>query len=82
MSYYAKGLKELIRTTELSLEFFESLNNFQINYIEMCFKRNFDDQIGMMSEVEELNYSLFNQYKLKKFEKEFGLDEEIWSKVS
>ncbi len=82
MSYYAKGLKDLIRSTQLNLEFYESLNDFQIHFIEMCFKKNSDEQIGMMGEVEEINYNLFNQFKLRKFEKDFGLDEEIWSKAS
>jgi hypothetical protein len=82
MSYYAKGLKDLIRSTQLNLEFYESLNDFQIHFIEMCFKKNNDEQIGMMGEVEEINYNLFNQFKLRKFEKDFGLDEEIWSKAS
>ena len=82
MSYYAKGLKDLIRSTQLNLEFYESLNDFQIHFIEMCFKKNIDEQIGMMGEIEEINYNLFNQFKLRKFEKDFGLDEEIWSKAS
>lgn len=82
MSYYAKGLKDLIKTTELNMEFFESLSTFQLNFIEMCFKKNHDEQIGLMNEIEESNYNLFNQFRRNKFEKDFGLDEEIWVKAS
>lgn len=82
MTYYAKGLKELIKTTELNIEFFESLNEFQLNFLEMCFKKNHDEQIGMMSDIESKNYELFTSFRVKKFEKDYGLDEEIWKKAS
>lgn len=82
MAYYAKGLKDLIKTTELNLEFFESLNDFQIHFIEMCFKKNNDEQIGMMTQVEEINLNVFKQYKVSKFERDFGLDDDIWAKAS
>ena len=60
---FAKTMKELLKTTPLNEGFFSDLDPFQLNYIEMCFKKSLDEQIGMMSEVEFGNYQLFMKYK-------------------
>jgi hypothetical protein len=65
--YYARGLKDLISTTELSIEFLLELDEFSIHYLEMCFKQLIDEQMGLMSELEEYNYELFNEFKLHYF---------------
>ncbi|MCT4641359.1 MAG: hypothetical protein N4A33_03610 [Bacteriovoracaceae bacterium] len=80
MAYYAKGLKELIKSTKLNLEFFDTLTEFQLHFLEMCIKKNLDENIGVMNDVEEYNYTLFQEYKLIKFEQEYGLDPDIWKK--
>lgn len=61
--YHAKSLKDLLKTVPLTEDFFSSLDPFQLNFIEMCFKRSLDEQIGMMTEVEFSNYRLFMKYK-------------------
>lgn len=61
--YHAKGLKDLLKTVPLTEDFFRDLGPFQLNYIDMCFKRSLDEQIGMMSETEFHNYQLFLKYK-------------------
>ncbi len=61
--YAAKGLKDLLKSVPLTEDFFRDLGPFQLNFIEMCFKRSLDEQIGMMSEVEFANYQLFLKYK-------------------
>lgn len=68
--FHAKGLKDMLKTTPLTEDFFRDLGPFQLNYIEMCFKRSLDEQIGMMSEIEFGNYQLFLKYK-SEYEEEF-----------
>ena len=63
LMYHAKSLKDLLKTVPLTEDFFSFLDPFQLNYIEMCFKRSLDEQIGMMSEIEFGNYQLFLKYK-------------------
>jgi hypothetical protein len=70
--YYARGLKDLIKTTELSIEFFLELDEFSIHYIEMAFKQLLDDHMGMLTELEDYNYQLFKEFKLHYFS---GFDE-------
>jgi len=61
--YHAKSLRDLLKTVPLTEDFFSNLDAFQLNFIEMCFKRSLDEQIGLMSEVEFSNYKLFMKYK-------------------
>lgn len=61
--YHAKSLKDLLKTVPLTEDFFIHLDAFQLNYIDMCFRKSLDEQIGMMSEVEFTNYQLFLKYK-------------------
>jgi hypothetical protein len=68
--YHAKGLKDLLKTVPLTEDFYSGLDPFQLNFIEMCFKRSLDEQIGMMSEIEFSNYQLFMKYK-SLYEEEF-----------
>ena len=68
--YHAKGLKDLLRTTPLNEQFFAGLDPFHLNYIDMCFRKSLDEQIGMMSEIEFANYQIFLKYK-SEYEEEF-----------
>jgi hypothetical protein len=68
--YHAKSMKDLLKTTPLNEAFFTGLPAFQLNFIEMCFKKSLDEQIGMMSEIEFGNYQIFIKYK-SEFEEEF-----------
>ncbi|MGE3608724.1 MAG: hypothetical protein AB7I27_03975 [Bacteriovoracaceae bacterium] len=61
--YHAKSIKDLLKTVPLTEDFFQGLDAFHLNYIDMCFKKSLDEQIGMMSEVEFSNYQLFLKYK-------------------
>lgn len=67
---HAKGLKDLLKTVPLTEEFFLGLDPFHLNYIDMCFKKSLDEQIGMMSEIEFGNYQVFLKYK-NDYEEEF-----------
>jgi hypothetical protein len=68
--YHAKTLKDLLKTVPLTEEFFGGIDPFQLNYIDMCFKKSLDEQMGMMSEVEFANYKLFLKYK-SEYEEDF-----------
>jgi hypothetical protein len=59
----AKTIRDLLKATPLTEDFFTDLDAFQLNYIEMCFKKSLDEQIGMMGEVEFHNYQIFLRYK-------------------
>ncbi len=61
--YHAKTLRDLLKTVQITEDFFLDLDPFQLNYIEMCFKKSLDEQIGMMAEIEYHNYQLFMKYK-------------------
>ncbi len=61
--YHAKSLRDLLKTVPVNEDFFSGLDPFHLNYIEMCFKRSIDEQIGMMTEVEYANYQIFMKYK-------------------
>ena len=60
---YATTIRDLLKAIQLTEEFFTGLDAFQLNYIEMCFKKSLDDQIGMMGEIEYHNYQIFLRYK-------------------
>ena len=60
---FATSLKDLLKKVPVTEDFFIDLDPFQLNYIDMCFKKSLDDQIGLMSEVEFRNYQLFMFYK-------------------
>ncbi len=68
--YHAKSLKDLLKTVPLTEAFFIDLDPFHLNFIDMCFKRSLDEQIGMMSETEFRNYQLFLKFK-SEYEEEF-----------
>ncbi|MBT4792383.1 MAG: hypothetical protein HON90_12500 [Halobacteriovoraceae bacterium] len=72
--YYAKSMRDLLQTTQLNMEFFEELDEFQIHFIEMCFKQSMDMKIGLVNEVEQYNLHLFEEYKLRKLERMYGVD--------
>lgn len=52
-----------MKTVPLTEAFFMGLDPFHLNFIEMCFKKSLDEQIGMMNEVEFGNYQIFMKYK-------------------
>lgn len=60
---HAHTMKDLLKNTELTEDFFIGLDPFQLNYIEMCFIKSLDEQIGMMGETEYHNYQIFLKYK-------------------
>jgi hypothetical protein len=68
--YHAKSLKDLLKTIPLTEDFFSNLDPFHLNYIDMCFRKSLDEQIGMMSEIEFGNYQLFLRYK-SEYEEDF-----------
>lgn len=80
--YYARGIRDLLRTHQLSVEFYSELDAFQIQFIEMCFKQSLDERMGLMSEVEQYNYHLFEDFKSQAFEEKYGIIEEFWKKAS
>lgn len=80
--YFATGMRDLLQTTQLSLEFFFELDNFQINFIEMCFKQSLDDKMGMLTEVERYNYHLFEEFKMQQIESQYGVDAEYLKKAA
>ncbi len=82
MSYFARGLRDLLRTTQLNEEFFQDLDSFQKNFIDMCFKQSLDEKMGMMGDVESYNYHLFQEFRLREFETQFGLEENYWKKTA
>lgn len=65
---FATTLRDLLKKTPLTEAFFYDLDPFQLNYIDMCFKRSLDEQIGLMTEVEFGNYQLFMFYKSQNVE--------------
>lgn len=80
--YYAIGLRDMLKSTQLSVEFFESLDNFQIHFIEMCFRQSIEIQMGMMTEIEMYNYNLFMDFKTYLFEHMYGVEEQFYKKAS
>lgn len=79
--YYARGIKDLLLTTQLNLEFFDHLTEFQLHYIEMCFKQSIDEKMGLMTDVEQYNYHLFEEFKAMKFQEAYGIDKDIYKKA-
>jgi len=80
MSYFARGLRDLLKTTQLNEEFFGDLDSFQTNFIDMCFKQSLDEKMGMMGDIENYNYHLFQEFRLKEFQSQYGIEEEYWKK--
>lgn len=68
--YHAKSLKDLLKCIPLNEQFFGGLDPFHLNFIDMCFKKSLDEQMGMMTEVEYSNYQLFLKYK-SEYEEDF-----------
>lgn len=60
--YYAMSLRDILRTTRLSYEFFDSLDEFNILYIRKWFEQTLENQMGMLTEIEQYNYFLFQDY--------------------
>lgn len=61
--YYAKSLRDIIRSSQLNREFFEGLDEFHIHFIDMCFKQILEDQMGILSDIERYNYHAFEDFK-------------------
>jgi hypothetical protein len=60
---HAKTIRDLLKSTAVTEDFFSGLDAFNLNYIDMCFKKALDEQIGMMGEIEFHNYQVFMRYK-------------------
>jgi hypothetical protein len=75
--YYAKGMRDLLRTTQLNMEFFDDLDSFQLHFIEMCFKQAIDNKMGLLTDVEKYNYHLYEEFKIRQFENMYGIDSEF-----
>lgn len=82
MKYYAHGMRDLLQTHQLSVEFYSELDEFQIQFIEMCFKQSLDEKMGLMSEVEAYNLEIFNDFKNIQFQERYGLIDELWKKAA
>ena len=80
--YYARGMRDLLQTTQLNMEFFEDLNSFQIHFIEMCFRQSLDYKMGIMTDVEEYNLHLFEEFKLRQIEDLYGVDPEYLKRAA
>ncbi len=78
--YYAKGMRDLLRTTQLSFEFFKELDEFQLNFIEMCFRQSMDERMGMLSDIEKYNLHLYEEFKLNQLEEMYSLDGDYFKK--
>ena len=61
--YYAKSLRDIIKSTPLNYEFFEGLDEFHMNFLEMCFKQILEEQMGLMTEVEKFNLDAFHDFR-------------------
>lgn len=80
--YFATGMRDLLQTTQLNLEFFNELESFQIHFIDMCFKQSIDDKMGLMSEIEQYNYHLFEEFKIQNIERMYGVGAEYIKKAA
>lgn len=78
--YYAKGMRDLLQVTQLNFEFFSELDEFQLNFVEMCFKQSMDENMGLMTDIEKYNLHLFEEFKLRKLEEMYGVDPEYFKK--
>lgn len=79
--FTAKSLKDLLKTVPLTEDFFMGLDPFHLNYIDMCFKKSLDEQIGMMNETEFANYQIFLKYK-SEYEEDFYPEIKSFKKAS
>ncbi len=79
--YYAFGLRDLLSVTELNKEFFQELDTFQLNFIDMVFKQIIESQMGMLTELEMHNYEVFQAFTLDRFEQTYGVDPNFMKKA-
>lgn len=79
--YYAKTLKDLLRTMELSREFFEDLDEFYISFISVFFEKLLEEQMGLLSEIEAYNYDIFMDFKREYDLIKYGIDPDIFKKT-
>ena len=80
--YYAKGMRDLLQSTQLTREFFDCLDEFQFHYVEMCFKQSLESKMGMMTEIEAYNYNLYEDFRLERLEEKYGIDPEYLKKAA
>lgn len=80
--YFGRGMRDLLGSTQLNMEFFSDLDQFQIHFIEMCFKQAIESKMGLLNDVEKYNYHLFEEFKMRQFEDMYGIDEELFKKVA
>ena len=82
LMYYARGMRDLLQTTQLNMEFFENLDDFQLHFVEMCFKQSLDGKMGILTDVEEYNLHLYEEFKLRQIEELYGIDPEYLKKAA
>ncbi len=80
--YIGKGMRDFLKTTQLSSEFFEDLDTFQLNFIDMCFKQSIESNMGLMTQAENYNYLLFEDFKLSRFELDVRVNTDTWKKAA
>ena len=80
--YFGKGMRDFLRTTQLSSEFFEDLDEFQVNFLDMCFKQSIESNMGLMTSVENYNYHLFEDFKISRLELDVIVNSDNWKKAA
>jgi hypothetical protein len=70
---HARSIKDMLKRVPLNEDFYLNLDTFHLNYVDMCFKRMLDEQMGMMTELEFRNYQNFMKFK-SEYQEEFYLE--------
>lgn len=70
---HARSIKDMLKRVPLTEDFYMTLDTFHLNYVDMCFKRMLDEQMGMMTELEFRNYQSFMKFK-SEYQEEFYLE--------
>jgi len=60
--YYAKGIKDLLSEVEITLEFFQLLDDFTLAYVDSFFKQCIEENMGLLTEVQYFNYECYLDY--------------------
>ena len=78
---HARSIKDMLKRVPLNEDFYMTLDTFHLNYVDMCFKRMLDEQMGMMTELEYRNYQSFMKFK-SEYQEEFYLEIKSAKKVA
>lgn len=80
--YFALGLKDILVSTRLSIEFYDSLDEFHLAMVDSIFNEFLEETMGLMTEIETYNFQLFNDFKRIQIERELGIDLEELKKAA